>query len=291
MKPIPVFLISPRPIGLAHGHPPRGWSCIILAIGLIITMAACTHPVRRLVFQPHKIAHVPAFPNNINGLKRFWITTEQGAVEGWIMGGLDQTSQHPGPAVMIAHGNRELIDHYLDHAAFYRDLGFTVLMGEYRGYGRSAGKPSRKRIRDDAIQFYDKLAAMPGVDPRRIMFHGRSLGGAVLADLAQYRRPAAIILESTFQSIKAMAHGAPNFLLSDRYDTAAALRNYKGPILILHGRLDQVVPVQHAYDLKAQISQAELIVGDFGHNNAISDRFDYWGALNIYIGRLNILNP
>ena len=273
--------------GLRHAY---FWMIIIvLMISFSRGIVACTHPVRRLVFQPHKIDPVPVFPKDLPGLQRFWLNTEQGKVEGWIMWGRALDAQDPGPAVMIAHGNRELIDFYLKRAVFYRDLGFVVLMGEYRGYGRSAGKPSRERIRTDFIRFYDKLAVLPGVDTERILFHGRSLGGAVLADLVQDRKPAAVILESTFSSIQAMAHGAPKFLLADNYDTGSAMAVYKGPVLIIHGLQDQVVPVQHAHRLKKQILQAQLLLGDFGHTNGPASHFDYWGSIKQFVEQSGLL--
>ena len=106
---------------------------------------ACTHPVRRLVFQPHKIEIVPPFPEDATHLERFWLKTEQGDVEWWLFEGDGIDTSHQGPAVLMAHGNRELIDFYLNRAETYQRMGFTVLLGEYRGYGRSAGQPSRKQ--------------------------------------------------------------------------------------------------------------------------------------------------
>lgn len=270
-------------------HPHLALIGIALALCVFIGAGACTHPVRRMVFQPHKIDAVPDYPAHMAGLERFWLETDQGAVEGWILRSRAGAPQHRGPAVMIAHGNRELIDFYLERALFYRDLGFTVLMGEYRGYGRSAGKASRQRIGRDYIRFYDMLAAMPMVDADRILFHGRSLGGAVLAELAQHRMPAAVILESAFSSIKAMAYGAPDFLLTDNYDTGAAMARFEGPVLILHGLQDQVVPAEHARDLKNKIAQASLVLGDFGHSDGPSSGFDYWGTLQRFIGTTGLL--
>jgi len=249
-----------------------------LTMGLIF-IHACTHPVRRLVFQSHKIQHVPAFPKNQPELERFWLEGEAGHIEGWLFNRRGVSLRRPGPAVMFAHGNRELIDDHLDRAVKYQSMGFTVLLGEYRGYGRSEGRPSRRGIRADYMRFYDKLAALPTVDAKRIIFHGRSLGGAVLADLVPHRRPAAIILESTFTSIKAMAHGAPNFLLSDRYDTPQAMSTFGGPVLIIHGERDQVVPVAHARRLKNAIPQAKLFIGDFGHSDLPLDEGQYWPLL------------
>jgi alpha-beta hydrolase superfamily lysophospholipase len=262
---------------------------IVLMASLFCGIAACTHPVRRLVFQPHKIDLLPEFPKHFPGLQQFWLQTDQGKVEGWIMQDRATVPQRPGPAVLIAHGNRELIDFYLEHAVFYCNLGFVVLLGEYRGYGRSAGKPSRERIKSDFIRFYDKLAALPGVDAERIVFHGRSLGGAVLAELAHDREPAAIIIESAFSSIQAMAHGAPNFLLSDNYDTGSAMAAYDGPVLIMHGIRDRVVPVQHAHRLKKQISHARLLLGDFGHSDGPASAFDYWGSIQQFIEQTGVL--
>lgn len=260
-----------------------------LVVGLLLSIHACTHPVRRLVYQPHKIHHIPEFPSNQPGLERFWLAIEAGRVEGWLFKGRGATPQSPGPAVIIAHGNRELIDHYLDRALTYQGLGFTVLLGEYRGYGRSEGRPSREGIRTDYIRFVDKLSALPGVDPGRIVFHGRSLGGAVLADLVPHRRPAAVILESTFTSIKAMAYGAPDFLLSDRYDTPSSMSAYDGPVMVIHGKRDQVVPVSHARQLKRAISHAELVIGDFGHSDPPSQERTYWSWLREFFETHHII--
>lgn len=235
-------------------------------------MAGCTHPVRRLVFQPHHIQNVPPFPAGTTQFKRYWLQTEQGRVEWWVYKGGDSAAPgNKGPAVLMAHGNRELIDHYRKRAQMYQRMGFTVLLGEYRGYGRSDGSPSRERISSDFRHFYDHLKALPNVDSARIVFHGRSLGGGVLSELSRERPAAAIIVESSFLSIKAMAHGAPDFLLSDNYDTLAALRAYRGPILIIHGTHDKVVPVQHALEIKNQIPGAELILYDCGHSNCPPD--------------------
>jgi fermentation-respiration switch protein FrsA (DUF1100 family) len=252
----------------------------------ICEFIACTHPVRRLVFQPHGIKAVPPFPKNVSNLERFWLKTQQGKVEGWILTGDGVDAMHPGPAVMMAHGNSELIDYYLDRAQTYQRMGYTVLLGEYRGYGRSAGTPSRKCIAADYKSFYDYLISLPTVDPNRIVFHGRSLGGSVLSELSRVRPPAAVIVESTFTSIKAMAHGAPDILLSDNYDTVSALMVYRGPILIIHGSRDDVVPVHHALEMKKIIPRAELILYDFGHNDGPPNRKVYWKDIAEFLDRV-----
>jgi fermentation-respiration switch protein FrsA (DUF1100 family) len=268
-----------------------GWLLIpALGGGVLLSVLACTHPVRRLIFQPHHIQHIPVFPHHQPGLERFWLQTDAGGVEGWLIRGHGVSRQHPGPAVMMAHGNSELIDHYLYRALRYRRMGITVLLGEYRGYGRSQGHPSREGIRADYIRYYEKLASVPEVDPERIFFHGRSLGGAVLAELVPHRRPAAVILESTFTSVKAMASGIPDFLLSDRYDTLSAMVDYGGPVLIIHGSRDQVVPVTHAQRLKRAIPHAAVFIDDFGHNDPPDTERRFWRSIENFLREHHLFN-
>ena len=257
-----------------------------LLLLFICEITACTHPVRRLVFQPHKIQSVPLFPTDASRFVRFWLKTEQGDVEGWLFEGDGVDASHRGPGVLMAHGNRELIDHYLNRAHMYQRMGFTVLLGEYRGYGRSAGTPSRKRIASDYRQFYDHLISLPFVDANRIVFHGRSLGGSVLSELSRHRPPASIIVESTFTSIKAMAHGAPDILLSDNYDTVSALLAYPGPILIIHGNRDNVVPVKHALEMNKRIPNAKLILYDCGHSDCPPVWETYWKDITDFLNRV-----
>jgi fermentation-respiration switch protein FrsA (DUF1100 family) len=256
---------------------------LLICIGEI---TACTHPVRRLVFQPHQIQKVPPFPNDATNFERFWLKTEQGDVEWWLFKGDGVDESHRGPAVLMAHGNGELIDFYLNRAKTYQRMGFTVLLGEYRGYGRSAGRPSRKRIASDYRRFYDHLLSLSIVDSSRIVFHGRSLGGSVLSELSRNRPPAAIIVESTFTSIKAMAHGAPDILLSDNYDTVSALLTYQGPILIIHGIRDDVVPVKHALEMKKDIPNAKLILYDCGHSDGPPVWEIYWEDITEFLNRV-----
>src|SRR5690606_26574574 len=112
----------------------------------------------------------------------------------------------------------------------------------YRGYGRSDGTPTQDGITRDFIAFYDLIAQRPDVDPIRIVFHGRSLGGGAVAALAQHRTPRAMVLESTFTGVPAMAKRflVPPFLVRDKFDTMGTLRHYEGPSLILHGEHDEV---------------------------------------------------
>lgn len=270
----------------------RIYPATLLRVAVVITclyMASCTHPARRYIFQPHKIKDIPRFPPDIVKLETFWLETPQGKVEVWILPGKDLSSASPGPGVMIAHGNRELIDYYVRHAIVYSQMGITVMMGEYRGYGRSQGTPTQEHITSDHITLYDILSARPEVDPDRIIFHGRSLGGGVLCALAGHRKAAAIILESTFTSIKDMALGAPDFLLPDKFDNIFELSLYNGPVLIIHGIKDDVVPVSHAVKLHQHAKNSKLILYDSGHSDGPPDWSRYWEDIQNFLTVNNIV--
>lgn len=225
----------------------------------------------------------------LGGLEQLWLDTDQGAIEVWILPGRGVSPAAPGPAVMLAHGNREIIDRYLGRASQYRKLGVTVVLGEYRGYGRSAGEPTQERITADYARIYDLVASRPDVDPRRIALHGRSLGGGVVCSLSRHRRPAAMILESTFSSVQDMASGAPRAFLADTYDNAAAVAAYDGPVLILHGTRDDVVPVSHARRLKERAQSARLILYEFGHSDGPPSWKIYWRDIRSFLVDSRIL--
>lgn len=208
-----------------------------------------------------------------------------GRVEAWFIPGEGVSADSPGPAVIYAHGNGELIDLWPNDLRGYTRRGVSVLLIEYRGYGRSDGSPSQRGITDDFTAFYDRLATRPGVDPRRIVFHGRSLGGAVVAALSKRREPAAMILESTFTSVTDMAWGffVPPLLVRDPFDTLAALDGYGGPVLILHGENDQIIPSDHARRLHAAAAHSTLVLlPGTGHNDPPPAEA-YWGAIDAFL--------
>jgi len=172
-------------------------------------------------------------------------------VEAWFFLGDGRSAERPGPAAMLFHGNAELIDNWVGLADFYTRRGVSVLMPEYRGYGRSGGEPSQAAIARDVLAFHERLLGHAAVDSTRIAYHGRSLGGGVAVQLAKDRPPAALILDHTFTSVRSFASGfgVPGFLVKHPYDSAAVFPALVCPILITHGRDDRVVPFSHGLTL------------------------------------------
>ncbi len=233
---------------------------------------------QRLVF-PGVDLRRPASPGPGDpAVQQVWLTSADGvSVESWYQSGRGRTAVDPGPALMFFHGNYDLIDQAWSDQRGYLDLGISVLVMEYRGYGRVAGVPSQEAIVADARMFRDWLANRPEVDERRIIYRGRSLGGAVAAALAEHRPPAALILECTFTSLGAMAarYLLPGFLVEHPFRTEQVLAWLDVPVLIFHGRYDALIPVSHGRRLHAVAPRSHYVELDCGHHDYRSD----WEAI------------
>jgi pimeloyl-ACP methyl ester carboxylesterase len=217
---------------------------------------------RLVVFPRYLVQRPPDDPPAVPGLERLWLEIDGGRVEAFFLPGKGVDADHPGPALIFAHGNGELIDYWPELLAPYREMGVSVLLPEYRGYGRSDGSPSEEAIASDFERFYHRLAERADVDSSRIVFHGRSLGGGVACALAARQRPAALILTSTFTSIRAMAkrYLVPGSLIRDPFDNVNVISSLDRPILIGHGDADRTVPISHARTLYAAAPDAQLLV-------------------------------
>ena len=148
-------------------------------------------------------------------------------------------------------------------------MGVGVLLAEYPGYGGAPGSPSEASITAANEALYDWAAADPRVDASRIVAYGRSLGAGAAVRLAVSRRVSALILESAFTSVADFASRflAPSFLIRDRFDSRRTLPKYRGPLLVLHGRQDTIVPIAHGRELAALAPGAQFVEMDCGHND------------------------
>ncbi len=192
-----------------------------------------------------------------------------------------RTAAGPAPLILFTHGNGELADDWVHEFQPALERGVAVMLVEYPGYGRAPGAPSEKGITEAVQAAYGWAAADPRVAPSRIVAYGRSLGGAAAARLAADRRVAALILESTPASVADLAANllAPSFLIRDPFDTRAALRAYRGPLLVIHGRQDSLVPIAHGRELASLVPGAVLHEIDCGHNDCPRE----WGKIESFL--------
>ena len=175
--------------------------------------------------------------------------------------------------ILFCHGNAGNISHRLDSLKIFHDLGMSVLIFDYRGYGKSEGRPSETGTYLDASAAWDYLVDVKRKSPARIIIFGRSLGGAVAAELAMRKRPAGVIIESSFRSLpelgKKFYPWLPVRLLARfRYSTLDKVVSIGCPKLIVHSPEDEIVPFAHGraiYEKAAPPKEFLEITG--GHND------------------------
>jgi fermentation-respiration switch protein FrsA (DUF1100 family) len=164
-------------------------------------------------------------------------------------------------------------------------------MPEYRGYGKSSGKPTEKGTYADAMAAWTYLTETRGTSADSIVVYGRSLGGAVAAWLAAQVRPAALAIDSTFTSAPDMAKRMfaylPRFICRFRYDTRAQLGNVACPVFVAHSRQDEMIPFEHGRLLFDAAPEPKTFLELNGGHNAggLENSDSYQRALHAFVQR------
>lgn len=174
--------------------------------------------------------------------------------------------------ILFAHGNAGNMSDRLVKIKFFYDLGLNVFIFDYRGYGKSEGKPSEAGIYRDAQSAYDYLQSRGDVNMKRVILYGASLGGTVVIDLATRRSAALLLVESSITSARDMARiyypFLPSFFLSLKMDSATKVRHLTLPKLFIHSPDDQVVPFWIGRKLfQAAGEPKEFLEVHGGHND------------------------
>jgi len=248
---------------------------------LLLYLSYCTllFFLQRHMLFPRDLIQVPSSSQiSIQGLEKLRIPAKQGNVEAWFIKpefkkiDLEQQNK-PLPALIFAHGNAEIIDFWVDEFKNITDMGIGILLVEYPGYGRSAGNPSQESITRVFIDAYDMLVSRSDVDPDRIILMGRSLGGGAVCQLAANRPCAALILMSTFTSARSFTkrYLVPGFLMRDPFDNLEVIKNYANPVLVIHGKKDEVIPFAHGEKLAKAAPNSTMIEYICGHNDCPPD--------------------
>lgn len=220
-----------------------------------------------------------------------WLKTPDGVrLHGWFFPA-DKSSPHAHQVLLLCHGNAGNIGHRLHWAKAWLDLGLNVLLFDYRGYGRSEGRVHEAGTYLDAHSAWQWLRNK-GFPAENIVVLGKSLGGGIASELALREPVGALILQSTFTSIPDI--GSELFrwlpvrkLHSIQYDTVKRLPRIKSPVLVAHGRNDDLIGFHHAEkNFKAATSPKMLleIAGD--HVSTIEDgREEYINGLREFLRR------
>jgi uncharacterized protein len=217
-------------------------------------------------------------------------TADGEALQGWWL-------EHPSPRAQVVfwHGNGGNLSMWLDVVADFRSRGFSVLAVDYRGYGASTGQPSEQGIyrdADAATEYFESKLRKPGSP---VLFWGRSLGCSVASHAATRLRPQALVLESPFPDVASLFKGNPvmqvlSVFSSYRFATSDHLKQYAGPLLILHGDADSVIPYdagKRVFDSAPTPNKAFVTLPGADHNDSYTSNATYWTAVDRFVSRLN----
>jgi len=205
------------------------------------------------------------------------MTADGEQLHGWFVPAADARG-----SVLFLHGNAGSIVHRLDWLPLFQRLRLSALLVDYRGFGQSTGRPSEAGTHADAEAAWRHLTEARGIPAARIVVMGESLGAAVAARLAARARPAALVLHSAFTSAPDLAADLYPFLPARQltryaYDTLAAVRELRCPLLVAHSPGDEIVPLAHGrrlYEAASVPKQWLELAG--GHNDGFIFMRDEW---------------
>ena len=251
---------------------------------------------KRFVFFP--VAELLYTPQDV-GLEyedvRFQ-TSDGLTLQGWfIPGGVSSTNAGSNLTWLWFHGNGGNIGHRVDELALaHHRTGGNIFIFDYRGYGQSDGKPSETGTYLDARAAMEYLLSRADVDGNRIVYQGHSLGAAVAVELALAQPPLAMVLVSPFASVRDMARLTLPFppagwLIRNHYDSISRIRRLNVPVLVLHGDLDDTVPIAQGRKLHEAANEPkrfQMLAGAAHNDTFQATPEQYWGALESFLAEL-----
>jgi uncharacterized protein len=267
---------------------------LVVALAYVAFAAMMTLTQDRQIYLPMSVlVTTPA----AHGLpyEEVWLMTEDGVrIHGWYLPAPDGARPDGrAPTLLFLHGNAGNISHRIASLRIFHELGLAVLIIDYRGYGRSDGRPDEEGLYLDALAGWRHLRDERGIAAGDIVVFGRSLGAAVAAWLAARKQPAGVILEAGFTSAADLGREIypwlpVRLLLRAEYDTLSAVRSIDAPLLIVHSRDDEIVPFAHGRRLyEAAAGTRAMLELRGGHNDGfVRSGAEYRDGLSRFLDTL-----
>jgi hypothetical protein len=204
---------------------------------------------RQLIYFPTRVREDAPTPHvqGASVVEEVWLEAPDGVRVHGIYAGAEGAFAD----LLFFHGNAGDLYDRLDNVSVLVTMGLNVLIMDYRGYGKSEGKPSEGVLYEDGMLAYRYLTEERGVDPARLVIFGRSLGGAVAIELATRQPAAALVAESSFTSAQDLAKLHYSFLpgmligsMTHKFDSISKVPDLRSPALFIHGEKDTIVPAR-----------------------------------------------
>ncbi len=192
----------------------------------------------------------------------YFVTQDHVRLNGWLV----KSAQMPQAAatILYCHGNAGNIGDRIEKLQDFSNLGVNVFIFDYRGFGKSQGRPTEQGMYRDALAAYDYLASREDIAKNRIVVYGASMGGVAAVDLASQRMVSALIADSTWTNAADMSQTifpfVPSFLLTVQLDNANKIKEINVPKLFIHSSDDQTVPFRLGQKLFALAPEPKKFV-------------------------------
>ncbi len=194
-------------------------------------------------------------------------TTDQVALTSWYKPALAGQ-----PTLLFLHGNAGHIGYRMPLVREFIKAGMGVFLLEYRGYGGNKGKPTEQGFYEDARTAL-RFLLQQGLSTQQIVLYGESLGTGVATQLGIEHPFCAVVLQSPFTSLTSLArYHYPWLFLKpwDRYDSLSRITKLHAPLLVLHGKRDQIVPYEEGVTLFNQaVEPKKMLTFDLKNHNDI----------------------
>ena len=272
------------PIMARHKITTLTWAPILLLMAGCHSMATFESSA---IFQPSRYPEGNWQPAGLQ-FEDAWFASADGThLHGWYV-----PHEHPRATVLYCHGNAGNLSGWADVLRILHDrVGVAVMIFDYRGYGRSEGKPSEEGVLADARAARAWLARRAKIAENQIVLMGRSLGGGVAVDLAAADGARALVLESTFTSLPDVAQTMfpllpVRLVMQTKFNSAAKIANYHGPLLQSHGTADRLIPYRIGCKLFDAANQPKQFVPIPGGDHNDPQTEEFYRVLSAFLDRL-----
>jgi hypothetical protein len=261
---------------------------VAVAAGILFAVVTLRIIENQLIYFPPRYPEGFPAPQTYEGeVEEVWLLTEDGVK----INAFYRSNPASKQVLLWFHGNAENIGYGLEHLRALEKIGVNILAVDYRGYGKSEGKPDEAGVYHDADAAYDYLVKQRHFRAEDIIIYGHSLGGAVAIDLASRRPCGGLIIQSSFTNARAMARrmfALPliAYVVKSRFDSLQKIREVHAPILIVHGTRDEVVPLAMGQQLFAAAPEPKRFyaIEGAGHNNLMEvDGESYLSSLQRFV--------
>ncbi|MEE3717333.1 alpha/beta fold hydrolase [Tumidithrix elongata RA019] len=258
------------------------WQRILIGLGIgysLVCLALFTLQERLMFFPSRTLEHTPSLYQL--EYQDVWISISQGERTEKLHGWWIPAQQPNAPVILYFHHNAINIGANVSQALQFHQLGYSIFLFDYRGFGQSQGAfPTEVQVYEDAQAVWNYLTQERKILPNQIVIYGHSIGGAIAIDLAaRHPEAAALIVQSSFTSMRDMTKRfglywllPVELILRQRFESLEKMKSVRMPVLIVTGTEDLQIPIEmgeHLYNAAPKFKKLIVVQGG-GHDNHLS---------------------